>query len=184
MDNKLTWKEHINNLKLRLSKGISMLSIIRHYVPESVLRSLYFTFINSHTEYNLINWGTAPPTYIDSICSKTRKAIRIISFKGIDEPHLPLFFKHSILPIEEKIVHKQGTFMWKLANKMLPPSLVSNFRMNRNQIALSHNRLDASAKHITFAGPRLWHNLPDDVKYKAFPKSFSKALKIHLLQNL
>ena len=94
MDNKLSWNVHSNNIKLRLSKGISMLAKIRHYVPETVRRSLYFTFINSHTGYNLLNWGTAPSTCIETISAKTRKAIRLISFVSKDEPALPLFKKH------------------------------------------------------------------------------------------
>ena len=91
MDNKLNWAMHINNIKLRLSKGISMLAKIRHYIPESALRSLYFTFINSHIDYNLLNWGTASHTALDTISSKTRKAIRIISFKDKDDTAIPLF---------------------------------------------------------------------------------------------
>jgi hypothetical protein len=184
MDNKLNWNVHIDNIKLRLSKGISILSLIRHYVPESTLRSLYFTFINSHTDYNLLNWGTAPSSYMDTIHSKTRKAIRIISFKDKDEPHIPLFIKHSILPVDKNLELKQASFMWKLVNEMLPPSLSKNFRINRNQIVLSHNRLDTSAKHITYAGPRIWAKLPDHIKKLKFPKSFSKTLQKFLLENL
>ena len=113
MDNKLSWNVHTNHIKLRLSKGISMLAKIRHYVPEPVRRSLYFTFINSHTGYNLLNWGTAPSTYTDLISAKTRKAIRLISFASKDDPALPLFKKHSILPLDKDFELKQSIFMWK-----------------------------------------------------------------------
>ena len=184
MDNKLNWDAHTNNIKLRLSKGIGMLAKIRHYVPESVRRSLYFTFINSHTGYNLINWGTAPTTYIDKISAKTRKAIRIISFENKDEPTLPLFKKHSILPLEKDFELKQASFMWKLENDRIPKSLAKNFRTNRNRIVPIHNRLESSAKHITYAGPKIWQALPNDIKQKAYPKSFSKAVLNHLLQNM
>ena len=40
IDNKLQWNTHISNIKLRLSKGISILAKIRHFVPKAVLRSL------------------------------------------------------------------------------------------------------------------------------------------------
>ena len=183
MDNALSWKVHTNNIKLRLSKGISMLAKIRHYVPESVRRSLYFTFINSHTGYNLLNWGTAPSTYIDTISAKTRKAIRLISFANKDEPSLPLFKKHSILPLEKDFELKQTIFMWKLENGLIPKSLASNFRTSRNRVIPILNRLESSAKHITYAGPKIWQKLPDEIKNIAFPKSFSKAVKNHLLQN-
>ena len=122
------------SFKLRLSKGISMLAKIRHYVPESVRRSLYFTFINSLTGYNLLNWGAAPSTstYIDTRKPKTRKAIRLISFANKGEPALPLFKKHSILPLEKDFELKQSIFMWKLENGLIPNKSACNFRKNRN----------------------------------------------------
>ena len=113
LDNKLQWDVHIDNIKLRLSKGVGILAKIRHYVPKSVLRSLYFTFINSHTDYNLLNWGTAPLANIEKISRKTRKAIRIISFKSHDDDAIPLFKQLSILPLEETLLLKQAKHMWK-----------------------------------------------------------------------
>ena len=184
MDNKLNWNTHINNMKLRLSKGISILAKIRHYVPKTVLRSVYFTFVNSHIDYNLINWGTGPPAYTDSIGSKIRKAIRIISFKDKDEPTIGLFKKMSILPLDESLELRQASFMWKLRNNLLPPSLASNFRTNRNQVVLIHNRLQSSSKHITYAGPRIWLDLPENIQNKTSLKSFTKSFKEYLLSNL
>ena len=154
-------------------------------MPSPVLRSLYFTFINSHTDYNLLNWGTAPKCNLDKISSKIRKAIRIISFKQYDEPATPLFKKLSILPLEDTIELKRANFMWKLEHGLIPPSLVSNFKYNhRNQLLNPQNRLAQTANHITYAGPKLWGELPTKIKEKATPKSFSNALKAHLLQNL
>ena len=185
LDNKLQWDVHINNIKLRLSKGVGILAKIRHYVPKSVLRSLYFTFINSHIDYNLLNWGTAPLANIEKISRKTRKAIRIISFKTHDEEPIPLFKHLSILPLEETLLLKQAKHMWKLQHDLLPTSLSSTFKSNnRSQLALSHNRLAQSSKHITFAGPRLWNSIPSTLQDKLTPKSFSKSMKDFLLDSL
>ena len=185
IDNKLQWNTHISNIKLRLSKGVSILAKIRHFVPKSVLRSLYFTFVNAHIDYNLLNWGIAPLANIEMISRKTRKAIRLISFKPYDEESIPLFKLHSILPLEETFLLKQAKFMWKLQNELLPPSLTRNFNLNsRNQLTISHNRLEHSAKHITYAGPRLWSAIPADIQNKLTPKSFSNSMKNFLLANL
>ena len=154
-------------------------------MPKSVLRSLYFTFINCHTDYNLINWGTAPTANIEGICSKVRKAIRIISLnKDNDEPYLPMFKKLSILPLENRLELKQATYIWKLKNYLLPPSIASNFRMNRNQITIMHNRLESSAKHITYAGLRIWNRIPVNIQDKTTPKSFTKSLLAHFINSL
>ena len=73
--------------------------------------------------------------------------------------------------------------MWKLENGLIPNSLTGNFRTNRNKIIPILNRLDSSAKHITYAGPKIWQTLPDNIKNIAFPKSFSKAVKNFFLEN-
>ena len=78
---------------------------------------------------------------------------------------------------------KQANFMWKLDNDLIPKSLARNFRTSRNRIVPIFNRLESSAKHITYAGPKIWQNLPDELKKIAFPKTFSKAMQNHLLPN-
>ena len=53
IDNKLNWTNQIDAINLKLSKGTGLLAKIRHYAPKTVLRSLFFSFINPHTDYNL-----------------------------------------------------------------------------------------------------------------------------------
>ena len=45
LDNKLTWKNHITQTNLRISKGIGILYKLRQCVSQSTLRSLYFCTI-------------------------------------------------------------------------------------------------------------------------------------------
>ena len=45
IDNKLNWAYQINAISLKLSKGVGFLAKIRHHLPSSTLRSLYFSFI-------------------------------------------------------------------------------------------------------------------------------------------
>ena len=111
--------------------------------------------------------------------------MRIINFKSQEDETIPLFKQLTILPLEETLQLKQAKFMWKLRNDVLPPSLSRNFRLNnRNQLIISHNRLNQSAKHITFAGPSLWNDIPSNIQDKPTPKAFSKAMKDFLLDNL
>ena len=103
IDNKLNWNEQINAINLKLSKGIGLLSKIRHFVPKTILRSLYYAFINSHMDYNLLNWSTSNETNLNSININMKKAIRIMCFKPRDEPSLPLFKSIGILPLDKAI---------------------------------------------------------------------------------
>ena len=91
IDNKLNWTPQINAVNLKLSKGLGLLAKIRHYVPSSVLKSLYYSFINPYIDYNLLNWGMAAPSNLNSVNLKIKKAVRIIAFKGRDHHTDPTY---------------------------------------------------------------------------------------------
>ena len=101
IDKNLNWKQHINEVKLRLSKGCAILSKIRHFVPKTILRSLYFAFIESNANYCLLNWGTAAKSILNSIEIALKKAIRIISFKECTYQANTLFKELKILPFRD-----------------------------------------------------------------------------------
>ena len=88
---------------MKLSKGIGLLAKIRHFVPSSILRSLYYSFINPYIDYNLLNWGMAAITNLNTVNQKIKKAVRIISFKNNDHPTDPLFKELEILPLDKSI---------------------------------------------------------------------------------
>ena len=185
IDNKLNWSNQINAIKLKLSKGVGLLAKIRHYVPRSVLRSLYFSFINPYVDYNLLNWGMATKTNLDPINKKIKKAIRIISFKDSDHPSTPLYKDLKILPLEKSIDMRNAKFMWKLVNGYLPPSLSSIFRSNdRTMYSQSLSRLKSLKNFILYAGPVVWDELPMVIKQRKTLKSFSELLLTHYINSL
>jgi hypothetical protein len=185
IDNKISWKNQINAIKLKLAKGIGLLAKIRHFVPRSVLRSLYFSFINPYVDYNLLNWGMASPTNLDPLDKKIKKAIRIISFKDSDHPSAPLFKNLNILPLANSIQLRRAKHMWKLFNGFLPPSLTSQFNPNeRTMFSFSMSRLVSLQGFILFAGPSVWNQIPASIQQKSSLNSFSKAVKSHLFESL
>ena len=47
MDNQ-TWKEHIHYLNIKLYKSIGLLSKLRHYIPQKLLRLSIFASFQPH----------------------------------------------------------------------------------------------------------------------------------------
>ena len=48
LDDKLNWEHHVSNICSKLSKTSGIFYKLRHYVPLSTLRILYFSLIQSH----------------------------------------------------------------------------------------------------------------------------------------
>ena len=55
LDNKLNWKAHVSNLCSKLSRVCGFFYKLRHYVPLNTLRIVYFSLVQSHLQYSLIN---------------------------------------------------------------------------------------------------------------------------------
>ena len=167
LDDKLNWSNQINAVSLKLSKGVGLLAKSRHYVPNIVSRSLYFSFINSYTDYNLL------------------KALRILSFKDSDHPSAPLFKDHKILPLSKSIDLKYSKHMWKLINGFLPNCLASNFRpTQRTQYSNAISRLESLSRSVYFAGPQLWNHLPANIRDRPSLNAFSNTAKEYFLESL
>ena len=52
LDNKLSWKSHIDILITKLSKICGIIYKLRHYVPLFTLKSIYFSLFHSQLQYS------------------------------------------------------------------------------------------------------------------------------------
>lgn len=68
-DNKLTWVNHINTLKTKLS-SYSFLIQLRNTASVEILRLLYFELIQSQVSYGLLYWGNSSHTREIFVCQK------------------------------------------------------------------------------------------------------------------
>ena len=137
IDNKLSWKHHINELSKRLAFSNSLLCKIRHYVPQKILRSLYYSLFNSHILYGCLNWSNSSESSIERIRKLQKSAIRIISFKNRRESTMPLFHEFKILTIDDQIHLQQILFMHDFATNKLPTGLDWLFK----KVSTIHSRV-------------------------------------------
>ena len=72
-DENLTWKCHINMVKL--SKVIRILNRLKHVYPQNALLSIYHYLFATHLNYGLLLWGT----HVNRVSKLLKKAVRIMS---------------------------------------------------------------------------------------------------------
>ena len=73
IDNKLTWEVQIQHIKSKLARGIGMISKVRYYVDEPCLLKMFYSFVQSHINYNVLNWSCAKDSTLKSIQTKLKK---------------------------------------------------------------------------------------------------------------
>ena len=183
IDNKLSWKTQIQHTKTKLSKGIGMISKIRYYLNEQCIKNMYFSFIHSHINYNLINWSCAHRSTLLPIENKIKKAIRTISFAKTKYDHTsPLFKQHKILPFFQLVEHRKASFLWKISQGLIP-SPTSNI-FTKNQRNPLHYVLPLPNQILEYTCVKAWNAVPENQKQITNLKTFNSKLREHLLTSI
>ena len=93
IDEQLTWKNHINKLKLKLSNSIYIINGIKNHLPHNALKDIYYTLIHSHLIYGITAWGAS--SQIEHLFKIQKKAIRLINRKSFVITNTINFLSHS-----------------------------------------------------------------------------------------
>jgi hypothetical protein len=79
LDEHLNWKQQINQVTLKISRGIGILAKLKPFLKEKLLRSIYFSLVYSYLSYGVQAWGSADNTTKNKIIVLQNKAVRIMS---------------------------------------------------------------------------------------------------------
>ena len=124
IDSHLTWENHIEHCKSKVSSGIYALNMSKHVLKQSHLKILYYSLIHSHLTYGLILWGNALQKYISKLERVQKKAIRAITRSKFNAPSSPVFRELNILKLRDLYKLNVGTFLYKFVYKTLPVPLL------------------------------------------------------------
>ena len=165
-----------------------MIAKTRYFVTNTVLQNLYYSFFQSHVNYNLLNWSAAKTTNLNPIRNSVKKVVRLMSFKNKFEHTTPLFKELKILPFDQQVIHKQSLFMWKLLHKLIHPPISNLFTRNEynpNKFNLPFPRTESSKRAITYSGIKIWNTeLTESHRSITSLKLFNNKCKQHLLDTL
>ena len=187
IDNKLSWKQHIEHIKIKIAKGIGVISKVRNYTSKKCLLNLFYAFVQSHIEYNILNWTCTRTSFLVPIELQLKKAVRVISFKNRLDHTTPLFISNKILPLRELIKLKQGAFLWKIKNGYISSPVSNYFSLsNHNNMRFNQSapRNELQKNYIEYSGVKYWNSLPVKLRAVSTLNCFTGKLKKILLSNL
>jgi len=190
IDNKLTWKEHINYICNKISKGIGIIKKVRDILSKDTLLGLYYTFIYPYLSYCNIIWGRAANIYLNRLFILQKRIMRIICKTHYLAHTESLFQECKVLNVYKINSYSIGIFMYKYCMGLLP-RLFDNMFVIQNEHHRYETRYNASfslpfcrtqsrKNSLYYQGAYFWNNFtknnPDIEKtYSIF--SFKKLLR-------
>ena len=99
VDDELNWKYHTAQISSKISKNLGVLNKVKCIVPNSLLRTLYFTMVHPYLTYCNIIWGNASLIALQKLTILQKRAVCIICRAKFLAATSPLFKKQYILKL-------------------------------------------------------------------------------------
>ena len=136
LDSFLSGSHHCDQLIKKLKRANGMLSKVRHYVPQSELKSIYYAIFSSHMTYGCQVWGQENHLLtkkIDTITKLQDRALRVINFKTLHDDPSPLYRSNHILKLKDFITLQNILLVYDYQKDTLPECFKDYF-LNLNQV--------------------------------------------------
>ena len=190
VDDTLTWEDHIDYIPMKISRDVGIIRRVRELIPEKALLLLYQTLIDPYFRYCSTIWDQFGETLKDKLQALQNRAARSIAkVKYEDADHLQLLLKFGWLSVRNFISCEMGVFMYKTLNELGPDSMLEIFEKqadihqystrpaNVGSIFIPHRNLSKGQEAISYAGARLWNEIPTQIRRAQFLETFKRELK-------
>lgn len=190
IDDKLTWKPHIEHIRAKLISLSGALHRIANCIPPKIRHLIYNSLVKSHLEHLIQIWGTATPTNINPLQRTQNKIIKTLFHYHHLTPTITLYKKTKLLNLKQLYEY----FTCILVRKIITNSIQSNIKLyikknthnlrNKNIIKLTKIRTNYGKKTILYEGAQLYNKLPNEIKECKNINIYKTKLKNYLCKKL
>ena len=122
-DKNLTWKEQVHQLCKKVSRGIGLISKLRHYVSNKILVQLYYSLIYPFLNYGLLVWGSTYKASLNALYMLQKKKQYEFSLLLNTMITPPPYLSWRILSLTNTAffftISTQGSFHWYLTTSTI-----------------------------------------------------------------
>ena len=181
--------------KLSIARGV--ISKLKHYASNSILRNVYYAIVYSQLMYGITSWGNSAAKFTNKVQIQQNYIIKIITKVPFFKTKLlPLYRELKILKIHNIYKLEVLKIMFKIKEKLLPNCFCDFFHSpsdtqlypTRHATSVNFSVMRCSKsftqRSIRCEGPKLWNALPIDIKTNSKSiYSFSNRVKELIHQN-
>ena len=174
IDCHLNMKDHCKSVESKISKAIFAINQMKNFLDPPYLKLMANAYIGSHLEYCSSLFTMCNKTTIKPLEVLLKKTVRLVSGVGRREHSAPLFKELNILPVKELIKFNVLKFMHRFYYSTLPKTFENTWkksgvvsqRVTRNagNLYIPHFDLEYFRHKPLFAFPRIWNDLPREIR--------------------
>ena len=193
VDSHLTFKDHVNFISTKISKGIGLLYKLNKTLPLSALKSVYFALVHSHLVYGIEVYYNTANAYRKKLFLAQKKAIRAINSLGYVDHTNDSFFHNRILKLND--IHQLHTciYMFKALYFGFDDCMLYSVKShsdthqyatrNNSNLLIPFFTRSKSQNSIDYVAVQYWNSLNTHLKQRSSVNRFKYKLREFLLNN-
>jgi hypothetical protein len=192
-DENMSLVSHVNQICKRGYHQLTRIRQIRKCIDRNAAESLVHSFVTSTLDYcNSLLYG-CPSFLINKLQILQNCAARIVTNTHKYEHITPVLKDLHWLPIPSRIEYKIGLLTYKCLNNQAPTyleKLITPYRPGRtlrssasNLLVIPKVKTNYGTRAFSYAAPRIWNNLPHNIKNAKNIDNFKSLMKTHLFKN-
>jgi exonuclease III len=169
VDEKLNWRQHIEELEKNLVKTVKSFRLIRNYLPNRVKLKIYYAYIHSKIKYGISLYGTAGKTLLNKIQVLQNRAIKTLFNLDHFTPTRYLLQNYNLLSVKDLYKFTVAHFVHQQRTQSLPLVFRDFFQINTTNVGRETRQSNLlripkmnteQAKHsIKYTGTKIWNEL-------------------------
>jgi len=173
VDNKFTWKNHIEHVCTKLTANIYLLRRLSDYLPTEILKSIYFGVIYPYLSYGPLLWGSACGSNVKRVFVLQQMAIRTVVKLNRKHSCKDLFKHHNILTLYAMFVYQIINLVKEDNEFTVRNEEIHNYYTgSKENVHRVSRRLKATSRSPYIQGTIFYNKLPASIK-KLEGKQFS-----------
>ena len=181
IDNKLTFKEHIETQLKKANQKLHALMRVKKFLSEDKLKLIMKTFIESQFNYCPILWMFHSRGLNNRINKLHERALRV-TYENDNLSFHELLEKDNSFTIHERNLQKLAVEMYKVEQNLSPAPFQELFQRidssNHNKWLIPKVRtVDYGIETVRYRGPKTWELLPNEIKNAKSLSDFKAKVK-------
>ena len=183
IDETLSWNQHVDQIATKLCSACYALRNLKHIVPQSTLRTIYYAYIHSILSYGIIFWGRS--SNVSKLFILQKRIIRIINNTGVRESCREAFKNMEIMTLYSQYIFSLILFAVKNKHLFTSNNEIHTYKTrNYLNFHLPTVNLTKFYKGPYISGTKAFNHLPRHIKIlvndmKCFKLSLKRFLCHH-----
>ena len=194
-DNTMSMSPHINSICKNAFYHLRNIARIRKFLSVKTTETLIHAFVTTKIDHcNSLLYGL-PKNLVKKLQSVQNAAARLVTLSRKYDHITPILINLHWLPVEQRIMFKILILTFKSLNDQTPiyiSDLISRYipqRALRSSSDLLLNRVNCNMQsygHRSFsvAAPKLWNNIPTNIRSSTSLSIFKTKLKTYLFKSI